>query len=489
MPPLPDRPTTLWRRGELPERAPLADDATADVVVVGGGITGLATAVACAEAGLDVLVLEDRQIDAGVTCLSTAKVSVLHGLRYSSLTERHGPQVTGRYADAQLAGLAWLRDRAGDVLEPATAATFATDAETRRQVEAEVAAAQAAGIGARFAQLDLPFPTDGAVVVDDQAQVEPVALQAALAARLESLGGRIAERTRVLGVHDRRGGAAVRTADAEVVAGWVVVATGLPIIDRALLFARTEPKSSYCIAIRTSDPLPEEMLLSAGEPVRSTRTAADPERPGQRVLVVGGAGHKTGSLHTTLGRYEELIGWASEHFAVDEVPWRWSAEDFQSDDGLPFVGPSPFSSRVLVATGYAKWGFTNGAAAALALAAHITEDLTPAWSSDWSPRRVELRTGGRELVKANADVAAKLVSGWVGLASRGKLLHPTTSATLDDERHEVSAVCTHLGGIVRWNDGDGCWDCPLHGSRFDADGTLLHGPAVKDLDRKDGGRD
>lgn len=485
MPQLPDRPTSLWRRGELPHRPPLTEDATADVVVIGAGITGLATAVACAEAGLDVLVLEDRQIDAGVTCLSTAKVSVLHGLRYSSLTERHNEQVAARYGHAQLAGLAWLRERVGDLLETATAATYATDASTRREVEAEVAAARAAGIDARFAELDLPFPTEGAVVVDDQAQVEPVALQAALAERLESLGGRIAEGTRVLGVHDRRGGAAVRTATAGASAAWVVVATGLPITDRSLLFARSEPKASYCIAIRTRDPIPEEMLLSAGDPTRSTRVAADPERPGQRVLIVGGAGHKTGSLATTTGRYEELLGWAAEHFTIDEVPWRWSAEDFQSDDGLPFVGLSPFASRVLVATGYAKWGFTNGAAAALALAAHVTDAPAPAWSADWTPRRVELRAGGREIVKANADVAAKLVSGWVGMASRGKLLKPTTSATVDGERHEVSAVCTHLGGIVRWNDGDRCWDSPLHGSRFAADGTLVHGPAVKDLDRKD----
>lgn len=481
---LPGRPDPLWRRGQLPRRAPLTGGAEADVVVVGAGLTGLATAVEAASAGLDVVVLEDRQVDAGVTCLSTAKVTVLHGLRYSSLASRHSAEVARRYAEAQQAGLAWWRVHAGDVLEPATAATYATDEQTRTDVQDEVAAATAAGIDARFAELDLPFPTTGAVVVDDQAQVEPVALQARLAAELERLGGRIHEGTRALGIHEHGDTATVRTGAGEVRGSWVVVATGLPVVDRSLLFARTEPKASYCIALRTADPLPAEMLLSAGEPTRSLRTAADPERPGQRVLVVGGAGHKTGSLASTVGRYDELLGWASEHFTVDEVPWRWSAEDYQPDDGLPFVGSSPFSPRVLVATGYAKWGFTNGAAAALALVAHIRGQAAPAWAADWNPRRVELRAGGRELVKANADVAAKLLSGWVGQAARGKLLHPTTSAEVDGERFEVSAVCTHLGGIVRWNDADRCWDCPLHGSRFDPDGTLLHGPAVKDLARR-----
>lgn len=481
---LPDRPTPLWRGGDHRRRPPLAGAATADVVVIGAGITGLATAVEAATAGLDVLVLEDRHLGAGVTCLSTAKVTVLHGLRYSSLASRHGPEVTARYAAAQQAGLRWLQEHAGDQLESASAATYATDDATRGQVAAEAAAAAAAGIHARMARLDLPFPTTGAVVVDDQAQTEPAALQVALAERLESLGGRIAEGTRAVGVRDRRGGVVVRTPVGDVTAGWAVVATGLPIVDRALLFARTEPMASYCIALRTPDPLPAEMLLSAGSPTRSLRTAPDPGRPGQRVLVVGGAGHKTGGCASTAGQYEELLGWAGEHFDVEEVPWRWSAEDFVADDGLPFVGPAPFSPRVLVATGYGKWGFTNGAAAALALVARITGDPLPPWASDWAPRRIELRAGGRELVKANADVAAKLVGGWLALTARGQVLRPTVEAEVDGVRHEVSAVCTHLGGIVRWNDADRCWDCPLHGSRFDADGTLAHGPAVKDLPRR-----
>jgi glycine/D-amino acid oxidase-like deaminating enzyme len=425
--------------------------------------------VEAAEAGLDVVVLEDRYLGAGATGLSTAKVTVLHGLRYSSLRRRHGVEVAARYAAAQTAGLDWLRERAGSVLERATAFTYAApSSEEDADVRAEVSAAVDAGIDARYvSSLDVPFPAAGAVAVDDQHQVDPGELLRLLADRLAAHGGRIIEGCRVLGVGH---GPRVRTALGAIAAGHVVVATGLPFLDRTLLFARTEPQTSYCIGVRTSDARPDGMYLSAasGRATRSVRTAPDPERPGERVLVVGGAGHKTGAAGSTAERYLELESWARQHWAVDAVPWRWSTEDFVPDDGLPFVGPSPFSKGVLVATGYAKWGFTNAAAAAVVLAASLVDDRSlPAWAGDWDPRRIELRRGGSELVKANADVARKLVGGWVGQLVRR------------DVRR--SRVCTHLGGIVRWNDGDECWDCPLHGSKFSAQGSLRHGPATKDL--------
>ena len=155
------------------------------------------------------------------------------------------------------------------------------------------------------------------------------------------------------------------------------------------------------------------------------------------------------------------------------------------DDSLPFVGPVwPVPTRILVATGFAKWGFTNGVAAAHAITATITGAARPDYADDWDTRRLDLRAGAREAAKANADAAKKLVSGWTSAVARTRSLRPTVEPTAA-EHEGLSAVCTHLGGIVRWNDGDRCWDCPLHGSRFASDGTLVHGPAVRDLKRRE----
>ena len=481
---LPSSPRSLWRTTLPPAREPLDGPADVDVVVIGAGITGLSTAVLAAQSGCRVLVIEDRSLGAGATGFSTAKVSVLHGLKYSKLARQHSTEVAARYAAAQMQGLSWLRSRAPG-FEPATALTYATDDTTRGQIEDEVAACQAAGISARLVEtLDVPYPTRGAVAVDEQGQIDPLPLLAALGDEVESLGGRIVERTRALAVRDGRRRAIVRTSRGDVRAQWVVVATGLPFLDRSLLFARTEPKASYVLAVRTSDPLPSGMLLSAGEPLRSLRTAPDPDRDGERLLLVGGESHKTGDDAHPARRYQALLDWTTERFAVETVPYRWATEDFMPDDGLPFVGSVwPLPTRVQVATGYAKWGFTNGVAAAHALVATITDTAPPDYAADWDTRRPDVLRGAREVVKANVDVAAKLIGGWTGALARDHTARPTVTSPVGGAG-AVSAVCTHLGGIVRWNDGDQCWDCPLHGSRFEPDGTLLHGPAVRDLKRR-----
>ncbi|WP_168429267.1 Rieske 2Fe-2S domain-containing protein, partial [Microbacterium sp. K24] len=58
---------------------------------------------------------------------------------------------------------------------------------------------------------------------------------------------------------------------------------------------------------------------------------------------------------------------------------------------------------------------------------------------------------------------------------------PVGVSTVDGVTRAVSAVCPHLGGVLAWNDAECSWDCPLHASRFAADGTRIEGPALKDL--------
>jgi hypothetical protein len=211
------------------------------------------------------------------------------------------------------------------------------------------------------------------------------------------------------------------------------------------------------------------MYLSVDKPSRSLRDAPDGDRS---LLLVGGNGHKVGADVDTAARVAELHAWTLAHWPQAVQSHAWSAQDYEPHHELPFAGPVlPGSDEILVAGGYSKWGLTNAVAAALALSAHVLGGQVQ-WADafrTWS--RHEVRGLGTAAL-VNGEVGLEMARGWAG-ALAGRSLH----------QDGVTRVCTHLGGIVRWNEAERSWDCPLHGSRFDEDGDVLEGPAVCALRR------
>ncbi|MFD6222807.1 FAD-dependent oxidoreductase [Nocardia asteroides] len=489
--------TSFWLHdAEVPARLRLTPGSRYETVVLGGGLVGLATALLLAEAGREVAVVEARRVGAGTTAASTAKISLLQGTRGQRIASRHGSAILSRYLAANIDGLDWLLNFcAGHDIDTqrVSALTYAQDTSEIAAVRAEFEATRAAGLPTEFVDdLDVPFPAYGAVRLREQAQVDPMALLAALAADVEAHGAPIFESTRAQSLRHRDGEVVIGTEHGEVRAADVVVATGTPIFDRGGFFARLTAQRSYLAAFRVPGPVPQEMYLSAGQPTRSLRVFPDTDGD---VLFVGGSGHEVGRADSANAHAREVLDWTRRWFPGAEPLSRWSAQDYHPVGELPYVGPLvPGRDEVLVATGFAKWGLTNGAAAALALAGRITGKRPP-WTrtlSTWRPDEVTSIVAG---TKANAAVARYLSTGWLGLLGPGEHgvpregcgrierrgLHPTAVSTVDGVTTAVSAVCPHLHGIVRWNDAERTWDCPLHGSRFGPDGAVLEGPATEPL--------
>jgi glycine/D-amino acid oxidase-like deaminating enzyme len=488
--------TSLWQDRHPRTPRPEAEvSGRWDVVVVGGGLTGVTAALLLGRAGKSVLLLEAGHLGVGTTGRSTAKISLLQGTMLSTIRHKHSPEVVATYVEANREAQAWLERFCGDhevALQHRTAYTYAHGERGAVRARAELDAARAAGLGAEWvADVPLPFSTRGAVRLADQLQLDPLELLDALSLQAAAHGVRIVEQVRVEGVSGSDP-VRVRTARGEVEAGTVVVATNMPILDRGAFFARMSPGRSYGLAYRTAEQAVDGMYLSADAPSRSLRDA--PADDGH-LLLVGGNGHTTGRTASERARIEELRHWTAEHWPDAEETHAWSAQDYLPQHSLPFAGPVlPGADDVLVAGGYSKWGMTNGVAAALALSSQILGGHTE-WADvmrTWAPR--ELRGLGSGAVM-NAEVGLEMTAGWLRpLAGPGMGAAPgegdadvrydqlgrppTASSRVDGVERRVSAVCTHLGGIVRWNDAERSWDCPLHGSRFGPDGDVLEGPAT-----------
>jgi glycine/D-amino acid oxidase-like deaminating enzyme/nitrite reductase/ring-hydroxylating ferredoxin subunit len=485
---------------------PLAGATEADVVVVGGGITGLTAAALLTEAGARVVLLEARRLVTGTTGNTTAKVSALQGTVYRTLLDGVGEEAARVYAEANLRAVETIARRVEDGgiecdLRRCPAYTYAGSAEHLQAVEAEVEAAQRLGVAAVFDDRPgLPFPVAGAVRLDDQLLFHPRRYCLALADAVLAGGGHIFEGSRVTGIEPEGERRRVTTAGGSVLADRVLVATLLPFPRAGGHFAKAFASRSYAMSLAVEGEVPWGMYLSVDTPTRSLRPHPTPDGA---LLIVDGEGHTTGQEPDTAARYEAVEAWARDRFAVREVTHRWSAQDYSSGDSMPYVGRLvPGEDRILVATAYRKWGMTNGTAAAGILADLVLGRPNP-WAETLDATRVNPGTSLPEILKENAAVAAHFIADRVAstLSRRhaddlapgeAAIVHGADGkvAAYRDESgtvHACSAACTHLGCEVAWNTAERTWDCPCHGSRFAYTGEVIEGPATADLEPRPAG--
>ena len=381
------------------------------------------------------------------------------------------------------------------------AVTYATDEEGVAALKREQSALRVADVDAEFLRADqtqrfqLPFPVSAALLLPDQFQLPPMLLLPELARRARERGVRIVTGCRVTGAETQDHGVRVRMGQRTIDCSTLVLATGSPVLDRGLFFAKLAPSRSFVGAydLPPDAVRPRGMFLSVDEPTRSLRV--DRLSGGTDVLVVGGGAHTPGRTHPTSEILAELDAWTMAQWPGARRRTWWAAQDYRSVTRLPYVGQLPRGGgRILVATGYAKWGMTNAPAAALELHG-ILQDRPVPWAATLDRHRPGLADMG-EAVQVNASVGGHLVVDWtrVGMSSAatgapaertGRVVRrgmsPVAESTVGGVTRRVSGVCTHLGGILTWNDAECTWDCPLHGSRFSAAGDVLEGPAVADL--------
>ncbi|WP_028838899.1 MULTISPECIES: FAD-dependent oxidoreductase [Thermomonas] len=469
----------------------------ADVAVVGGGITGVTTALRLAEAGMSVALVESARIGAGNTGRSTGNL-------YATLS--HGlATLLGKWGEETLRSVVRLRGEA--------VAQIARDVETLRldcdfervdlhigleqeagdalqALREEFAALALAGLAPDWVEPPLAMASGRMLRIRGQAQCNPCAYVQALAAQAQRRGARLFEETRVIDIDASDG--RVRTTDGEISAGAIVIATHSPI-GFNLVQAEMQPCIEYGISARVEAGAMPSGIFWFRDGEHSLRRY---RHAGVEHLVVIGEPHRTGEQEPEAVRLERLRGFARRHFGVETFEHCWSAQQLRSADGLPYIGRSAHDN-VFIATGFAADGLTWGTVAAGLIRDLVQDKGNPAVDL-LSPRRLTPVKSAKGWAEENAAVVKHLVGDRLrqvepaSLSSvapgQGKLVdHQGKTFAVyrasDGTLTVLSPVCPHLRCHVAWNPEQPGWDCPCHGSRFHPDGRVLDGPALSDLER------
>lgn len=429
---------SLWLENTQLKKYPtLRGEKRTQVLIIGGGLCGILCARELKSRGVDCIVLEANRICAGTTGNSTAKITSQHGLIYNKITQKYGEEKARLYLEANEEAVKTYRRMCTEIecsFENKSAYVYSTD--NRKKLEDECAVLNKIGFNCDIADtVPLPVKTVGALKFENQAQFDVLRFVSGILRSIE-----IYENTRVT---DFVSPDTVITKNGRIKAEKIIVATHFPFIDsHGFFFAKMHQHRSYVCALEGAQNV-DGMYVDESDNGFSFRNQGE-------LLLLGGGGHKTGKQG---GAWREIESFAQEVYPHSQVKYRWATQDCMTLDSIAYIGRySKRTNNLYVATGFNKWGMTTSMVASKILADAVCEKENP-YSELYAPSRRILHT-------------QLFVNG---LTTAQGLLLPTTKR------------CSHLGCGLKWNRNEHTWDCQCHGSRFDGDGKVLDGPAVKDI--------
>ena len=470
---------------------------TYDVVIVGGGITGISTAFHLQKAGMNCLLLEAHELCFGTTGGTTAHINTLLDVPYSTIEKKFSKEKSRLVAESVKEAINTIRDTVYknniDCDFKTTSATlFAETDKQRDELDKINAATSDAGIKNDFInKISIPIKFLKAIQVDEQAKFNPVRYVHGLAKQFEKGGGVILQQCRFVSA-DENEIVTIETSKGKYTSRFLIYATHIPPGVNLLHF-RCVPMRSYAIAVTLkNDEYPGDLLYDMYDPYNYYRSQ---EVDGKKYFIVGGYDHKTAHEENQEYCFLELESHIRKYFEVKEIVYKWSSQYYESPDGLPYIGQLPGHSKIFTATGFGGNGMPYSTVAALLLTKMICNQDSQ-YKDLYDPNRLKPVAGFSNFVNHNADVVKQFVSKWFSHEELHELAELATEEgkivnfkgekiaiykDIEGDIHALSPICTHVGCEVKWNNAELTWDCPCHGARYSYDGRVLNGPATKNL--------
>jgi len=508
-----------------PKFPKLSQDLETDVCIVGSGISGISIAYELVTRGVNVVMVEAREILSGETGRTSGHLANDLDDGYTAIAKKHGESGARVAAESHT----WALNRVGEISKQ-----LGIECEYRhlpgydisqypkgqkehdddmKEIKADGEKAKELGINTTYQEGFAIKGWEGsvdqrdAVIYPGQATFHPTKYLVGILKFLKQQPNfQCYTNTRVIDV-DEKGIEILGLGHKEVLVKTetgqtikcrdAVEATCVPL-QKLSVIAEEEYFRTYCIAIRVQKGSVEDCLLydsaDAYKYIRLTECSESED-----YLVVGGGDHKVGQ-GDTLEPLKELEAWTRERFPqATSCDYKWSGQVFEPVDYMAFIGKNQGKKHTYIVTGDSGNGLTHGVLAGKLIADEITETPNP-WTDLYNPKRlasiakslpsmvshdVQINAQYKRFAQTDIQDIEDLITG------EGGVLNTKTDKPLavykDDSGkvHKFSAVCPHMKGVVCWNRLEKSWDCPVHGSRFSKDGVQLCGPAKSNLNPAD----
>ena len=428
---------SLWENTEnKPNFEELNGDIKTDVLIIGGGITGILCAYMLEKEGIDYTLVEAKEICSGITKNTTAKITYQHGLIYDELINKFGTEGAKIYLESNKDALEDYKKICKEIdCDYEEKPAYVYSLNNREKIEKEVIALNKLGEKAKFlSEISLPFSVSGAVKISNQGQFNPLKFIYSISKNLK-----IFENTKVLELAPNM----AITNRGKISCEKTIVATHFPFINKhGGYFLKMYQHRSYVIAIQNKDRI-DGMYVDEVDKGMSFREYKD-------VLLIGGSGHRTGKKG---GGWSELVNFKDKYYPDSKEIYRWATQDCITLDKVAYIGKySNKTPDLFVATGFNKWGITSSMVSAKILLDLVREKKND-YSSFYSPSR--------------------------------NLLHPQLAVNIGEAMMGIVNLktprCPHLGCALKYNKQEHSWDCSCHGSRFSLSGEIIDNPATDDL--------
>ncbi|KNE20312.1 FAD-dependent oxidoreductase [Virgibacillus pantothenticus] len=500
---LPEHSQSYWRdTSKLKEFPSLDTSIHTEVGVVGGGITGITTAYLLTKQNVKVTLIDANPILKGTTGHTTAKITAQHGLIYDELIQHFGLEQATLYYKAMDGAKQFIENTIKELQIKCDyyhddAFIYTNSDQWKNDLEKEKAAYDQLGIKSELLEaMPLQLPMKLALQMQNQAHFHPLKYLTALLEKSLKNGLTVYENTVAVDIdHNHTSPVIVTKEGHRITCNHIISASHFPFYDRdSFYFTRMYAERAYVLGMQATQKYPGGMYINAESPTRSVRST---KWDGKELWLISGENHKTGQGKPTHEHFKSLQAFAEENFTVASYDYRWSAQDLTTLDKVPYIGYLKKSTpNILVATGFRKWGMTNGTAAANILTDLIMQ-VTNEYAELFEPSRFKADPSIKKFVQTNTDVAKQMIQGKLDNTNNQFDLEQlkTDQATvtringkrsgvykdIENQIHIVDTTCTHLKCEVEWNSGERTWDCPCHGSRFSYTGEVINGPANKPL--------